>query len=91
MNNEIKTPEEIGDDLIEIPINKIYNLKVGYYKDNKDIERLAQIANEYADDISGINTLQAEILEMSQLQALCSLRLFGTVLGQLSKYQKLMD
>ncbi len=45
-------------------------LKVGYYKDDADIERLAEIANEYADAVSGINTLQGEIRNAAGEQAL---------------------
>ncbi|HEX8932423.1 MAG TPA: dihydroorotate oxidase, partial [Patescibacteria group bacterium] len=32
-------------------------LKIGYYKEQKQLEQLAAIANEYADGIAGINTL----------------------------------
>lgn len=45
-------------------------LKVGYYKDNSQIEKLAEIANEYADSVSGINTLQGEIRDKEGNQAL---------------------
>lgn len=45
-------------------------LKVGYYKDDADMERLAEIANEYADGVSGINTLQAEVRNVQGEQAL---------------------
>ncbi len=45
-------------------------LKVGYYKDDADMERLAEIADAYADGISGINTLQAEVRDAKGDQAL---------------------
>lgn len=45
-------------------------LKVGYYKSDSDMERLAEIVNEYADGVSGINTLQAEIRDAAGQQAL---------------------
>lgn len=45
-------------------------LKVGYYKNDEDIKKLAEIANEYADDIAGINTLQAEVVDKNGVQAL---------------------
>ncbi len=45
-------------------------LKVGYYQSDADIERLAEIANEYADGVSGINTLQGEIRDAEGNQAL---------------------
>lgn len=45
-------------------------LKVGYYQDDAQLERLAEIAEEYADSVSGINTLQAEIRNEKGEQAL---------------------
>lgn len=45
-------------------------LKVGYYKDDESMERLAEIAHAYADGVSGINTLQAEVRDSSGAQAL---------------------
>ena len=45
-------------------------LKVGYYKNFKDVERLAEIANKYADAISSINTLQVEVVDENGNQAL---------------------
>jgi dihydroorotate dehydrogenase (NAD+) catalytic subunit len=45
-------------------------LKVGYYKSDADMERLAEITNAYADGVSGINTLQAEVRTASGEQAL---------------------
>ncbi|QQG38314.1 MAG: hypothetical protein HYS26_02065 [Candidatus Kaiserbacteria bacterium] len=45
-------------------------LKVGYYQSDEDMERLAEIAEEYADSVSGINTLQAEVRDQAGNQAL---------------------
>jgi len=45
-------------------------LKVGYYTDDKQLEQLAEIANEYANSIAGINTLQATVLDKKGNQAL---------------------
>ncbi len=45
-------------------------LKVGYYKENKDMERLAHITSAYANGVSGINTLQAEVRTAAGEQAL---------------------
>lgn len=45
-------------------------LKVGYYKNDNDIERLAKIANKYANAISAINTLQVEVVDKKGIQAL---------------------
>jgi len=38
-------------------------LKVGYYKDDTQFEQLAEIVNEYANSVAGINTLQAAIVD----------------------------
>lgn len=45
-------------------------LKVGYYKDDADMEKLAEIAHAYATGVSGINTLQAEVRDAAGNQAL---------------------
>lgn len=45
-------------------------LKVGYYRSDADMERLADLVNEYADGVSGINTLQGEIRDAKGGQAL---------------------
>lgn len=45
-------------------------LKVGYYNNSKDIERIAKIANKYANAISSINTLQVEVVDKNGKQAL---------------------
>ncbi|RJQ38914.1 hypothetical protein C4559_00150 [Candidatus Microgenomates bacterium] len=45
-------------------------LKVGYYKSEKDLEKLAEIANEYASAIAAINTLQVTVKDKNGNQAL---------------------
>lgn len=45
-------------------------LKVGYYQSDAELERLAEIAEEYADSVSGINTLQGEVRNEKGEQAL---------------------
>ncbi len=45
-------------------------LKIGYYESDDALSRLAQIANEYADSVSGINTLPAQIVDEKGNQAL---------------------
>lgn len=45
-------------------------LKVGYYKNSQDLQGLAEIANEYANDIAAINTLQVKIIDKNGDQAL---------------------
>ena len=45
-------------------------LKVGYYKNNKDIKKISEIANKYANAIAAINTLQVEVVDEKGNQAL---------------------
>ncbi|MDP1690317.1 MAG: diguanylate cyclase, partial [bacterium] len=45
-------------------------LKVGYFRNSRDLKKLAEIANEYADDIAGINTMQAPVVDSNGDQAL---------------------
>ncbi|TAJ14465.1 hypothetical protein EPO56_02090 [Patescibacteria group bacterium] len=45
-------------------------LKVGYYKNNEDVIRLAEIAEKYANGVSAINTVQATIVDEKGEQAL---------------------
>ncbi|MBI2028557.1 MAG: dihydroorotate oxidase [Candidatus Levybacteria bacterium] len=45
-------------------------LKVGYYKNSKDIEKIAEITQKYANAISSINTLQVEVVDRDGKQAL---------------------
>lgn len=54
--------KEIGDTPLII--------KVGYYKDEGEIKKLAEIAGKYAQAISAINTIQAEIIDEEGKQAL---------------------
>lgn len=45
-------------------------LKVGYYKNIKDVEKISQITQKYAQAISSINTLQVEVVDKNGKQAL---------------------
>ncbi|MDP3998077.1 MAG: hypothetical protein Q8P89_00470 [bacterium] len=45
-------------------------LKVGYYKNNNDLEKLAKIAGKYANAIAAINTLAVEVVDEKGRQAL---------------------
>lgn len=45
-------------------------LKVGYYKNSEDVEKLAKIADRYANAIAAINTLQVEVVDEKGRQAL---------------------
>lgn len=54
--------KEIGDTPLIV--------KVGYYTKDEDIKRLVEIASQYAQAISAINTIQAEIVDHEGNQAL---------------------
>jgi dihydroorotate dehydrogenase (NAD+) catalytic subunit len=45
-------------------------VKVGYYKNESDLKRLAAIANTYANAVAAINTLQVEVVDEAGNQAL---------------------
>lgn len=45
-------------------------LKVGYYTNDEDLKKLAEIASKYAQAISLINTIQTEIVDKNGNQAL---------------------
>ena len=45
-------------------------LKVGYYKNWQDIEKIAEITHEYADAVAVINTIQTEIVDEEGKQVL---------------------
>jgi dihydroorotate dehydrogenase len=66
----LEVTEKIVKGLRDVIGNTPLVLKVGYYKDDADMERLAEITNEYADGVSGINTLQAEVRNEKGEQAL---------------------
>ncbi len=45
-------------------------LKVGYYQNNQDIEKLVEVAKKYAQAIAAINTIQTEVINKEGNQAL---------------------
>lgn len=45
-------------------------IKIGYYEKDDDLKKLAEIANEYVNSVSGINTLQVAIVDKDGNQAL---------------------
>lgn len=62
--------ERVCDAIRNVIGNTPLILKIGYYKDDIQLQKLAQIADRYADGVSGINTLQAEIVDKDGKQAL---------------------
>lgn len=67
---DLKTTEKICK-AVRIAIgNTPLIVKVGYYREFKDIETIAKIVNEYADAIATINTIQFSIVDKNGKQAL---------------------
>lgn len=62
--------EKIAKGLNKIKKDVPLILKVGYYQDDTQIRRLAEIAHKYADSIAVINTLQGTIVDKNGGQAL---------------------
>ena len=62
--------ERVCDAIRKVIGNTPLIIKVGYYKDDEQLLKLAAIAEKYADGISGINTLQTEIIDKDGNQAL---------------------
>lgn len=62
-------------------------LKVGYFNNDKDLEKLAEIAEDFANSISAINTLQSVIVDKKGKQALPGkMRLRSGVCGYAIKW-----
>lgn len=66
----LEVTEKVAKGIREVIGNTPLVLKVGYYKSDADMEKLAEIVNEYADDVAGINTLQATVVDAHGNQAL---------------------
>ena len=66
----LEVTEKIAKGIREVIGETPLVLKVGYYKNDSDMVRLAEIADKYADDVAGINTLQAEVRDVHGNQAL---------------------
>lgn len=68
--------------------NKPLILKVGYYQNDADLEKLAEVVNEYASSISAINTIAAPIVDKDGNQALpgSPMRLKSGVCGAVIKW-----
>ncbi len=66
----LKVTEKVTKGIRKVIGNTPLVLKIGYYQNDKDLEKLSEIANMYANDVAGINTLQAEVVDKSGQQAL---------------------
>lgn len=62
--------EKVCKRLREVLGDKPLILKVGYYSDFNEVKKLGDIANKYADGISAINTISAEVVNENGEQAL---------------------
>lgn len=61
-----KVAKAIRDEIGDTPLI----LKVGYYRNDKDLEKLVNIAQKYAQAIACINTIAAEVVDINGNQAL---------------------
>lgn len=66
----IEVTERVCDAIRNVIGNTPLIIKIGYFKDQQMLKEIAKIANKYADGISAINTLQAEIRNEKGEQAL---------------------
>jgi dihydroorotate dehydrogenase (NAD+) catalytic subunit len=67
---DIETTRKICESVRKVIGNTPFVLKVGYYEDQVQLNKFAEIANEYADGISAINTLPGIIVDRDGNQAL---------------------
>ncbi len=65
-----KVTEKICKGIRSVIGNTPLILKIGYFEDDTALEKIAMIANEYANSIAGINTLQATVVNERGEQAL---------------------
>jgi len=66
----IETTKQICKAIRKVTGTVPFILKLGYYQDDKQLEKIAEIANEYANGIAAINTLQGIIVDKNGHQAL---------------------
>lgn len=67
---DFKTTKEACRKIRKAIGNKPLILKVGYFKENKDLKKFAEIANEYANAIASINTIPMKVVDQNGNQAL---------------------
>lgn len=66
----LEVTKKICQRLRPILDNKPLILKIGYFESDEELLKLAEIANEYADGIGAINTLQAAVVDKKGQPAL---------------------
>lgn len=62
--------EKVAKGIRQVIGNTPLILKVGYYEKEDQLQKLAEIANAYANSVAGINTLQAAVVDKEGNQAL---------------------
>ncbi len=67
---DLETTEKICKTVRGVIGDTPFILKIGYYEDESKLQKLAEIANEYANGIAGINTLPGKIVDKEGNQAL---------------------
>lgn len=67
---DLKTTQKACQKIRKAIGNKPLILKVGYFKTDKDLKKLAEIANEYANAIASINTIPMKVVDRNGNQAL---------------------
>ncbi|OGG14525.1 hypothetical protein A2773_05610 [Candidatus Gottesmanbacteria bacterium RIFCSPHIGHO2_01_FULL_39_10] len=66
----IEVTKKVAEGVRNVIGNTPLILKLGYYQDDKEMEKVAEIAQEYAGGVAGINTLQAEVRDKNGNPAL---------------------
>lgn len=66
----LEVTKKVCDGIRNVIGNTPFIIKIGYYEADEQLKKLAVIANEYADSVSGINTLQSTIIDKEGNQAL---------------------
>jgi dihydroorotate dehydrogenase len=84
----LEATEKVVKGIRKVIGNTPLSLKVGYYRQDSDLAKLAEIANEYANSISGINSLQAPVVTADGKQALPggAFRLISGICGNSIKW-----
>jgi len=67
---DIKTTKEACSKIRKAIGNKPLILKVGYFKTDRELKKLSEIANEYANAIASINTIPMKVVDRNGNQAL---------------------
>lgn len=67
---DLKTTEKICKAIAKVKGSIPFILKVGHYENDKQLEKLAKLANEYAEGIAAINTLPGILVNQTGEQAL---------------------